>query len=57
MPRVVPECVEHAVSVPVVATPVAVDCAVSVPGIATPVAVNVRRSKRVPKPVIRYSPG
>ena len=57
MPRVVPECVEHAVSVPVVATPVAVERAVSVPGIATPVAVNVRRSKRVPKPVIRYSPG
>ena len=42
VPPVVPEGVERTVSVPV---------------IATPVAVSVRRSERVPKPVIRYSPG
>ena len=42
VPPVVPEGVERTVSVPV---------------LATPVAVSVRRSERVPKPVIRYSPG
>ena len=59
VPPRVSEDVERNVNVPGVATPVEVERAVtvSVPVIATPVAVSVRRSERVPRPVIRYSPG